>query len=163
MHSGFTKTCAISGRPHRSNHWAFVAKCFCSSNGDILAFAVVACFCSYWRCYSPARLFLIEIIVLFPINFKGWLVLLPNFQLQKLQVSVCISTTKKNEVQKSSKYENARIPKFGKIPTTISAKYQNDSFTIIHSSLGSSCMHIDDKKKRSPKKFKIPKIFEFQN
>ena len=105
---GATKTCAISGRPHRSNHWAFVAKCFCSSK-DILAFAVVACFCSYWRCYSPARLFLIEIIVLFPINFKGWLVLLPNFQLQKLQVSVCISTTKK---MKSKKVQSPKMFEF---------------------------------------------------
>merc|ERR1712105_171402 len=71
----------------------------------------------------------------------------PNFQLQKLQVSVCISTTKKK-----TKSENVRIPKFGKFPTTISAKYQNGSFTIIHSSLCISCMHIDDKKKTKSEK-----------
>ena len=43
-----------------SNHCAFGAKCFCSSHGSLIAFAVVAvtgCFCSYWRRYTPARAF----------------------------------------------------------------------------------------------------------
>merc|ERR1712090_92160 len=74
-----------------------------------------------------------------------------------------IDDQKKNKVQKSSKSENVQIPKFGKFPTTISAKYQNGSFTIIHSSLCSSCIHIDDQKKLKSKKVQSPKMFEFQN
>jgi len=52
-------------------------------------------------------------------------------------------------VKKNLKSENFNVRKCSnsKIPTTISAKYQNGSFTIIHSSLCSSCMHIDDQKK----------------
>merc|ERR1712105_354648 len=46
---------------------------------------------------------------------------------------------------------------------TIVAKFQNGRLTIIHSSLCSNCIHIDDKKKKKSKKVQSPKMFKFQN
>ena len=69
---------------------------------------------------------------------------------------------KKTKSEKVQNSENIQIPKSRNFQTIL-AKFQNGRLTIIHSSLCSSCMHIDDQKKLSPKKFKIPKIFEFQN
>merc|ERR1712090_28506 len=102
-------------------------------------------------------------------NFQTISAKFQNGRLTIIHSSLCsscmhIDDQKKNEVQKSSKSENVQIPKYGKFPTTISAKYQTGSFTIIHSSLCSSCMHIDDRKKvQNSENIRIPKLGKFSN
>merc|ERR1712105_195165 len=72
---------------------------------------------------------------------------------------------KKKKSEKVQKSENVRITKSRNFQTIL-AKFQNGRLTIIHSSLCSSCMHIDDQKTEVQKSSKsenvrIPRFGKF--